>query len=75
MNRDLRWMAGREHRLAALLVAAIAVVVRLAVMRRLQRFETTARLIASGDLERRVPVEAQTPSPGLPRNSTRWRTR
>jgi two-component system phosphate regulon sensor histidine kinase PhoR len=57
MNRDLRWMAGGSIGLAAILVAAIAMVVRLAVMRRLQRFETTARLIASGDLERRVPVE------------------
>lgn len=56
MNRDLRWMAGATIGLATLLVAAIAIVVRLAVLRRLQRFETTARMIAGGDLERRVPV-------------------
>ncbi|MGE5126693.1 MAG: sensor histidine kinase [Betaproteobacteria bacterium] len=55
LNRDLRWMAGGSAGLSLLLVVAIAGVVRLAVMRRLQRFETTARLIASGDLERRVP--------------------
>jgi PAS domain S-box-containing protein len=57
MNRDLRWMMGGSIGLAALLVAALAVVVRLAVMRRLQRFETTARMIAGGDLEQRVPVQ------------------
>ena len=56
MNRDLRWMAAGSVGLALLLVVAIAGVVRLAVMRRLQRFETTARLIAAGDLQRRVPV-------------------
>jgi PAS domain S-box-containing protein len=56
MNRDLRWMAGGSVGLALLLVVAIAGVVRVAVMRRLQRFETTARLIAAGDLGRRVPV-------------------
>lgn len=54
-NRDLRWMVGATAAIALLLVAAIAMIVRLAVLRRLQRFETTARLIASGDLERRVP--------------------
>ena len=57
MNRDLRWLAAGSIGLATLLVAAIAVVVRLVVLRRLQRFETTARMIAGGDLARRVPVE------------------
>ncbi|MBZ5637959.1 MAG: PAS domain-containing protein [Acidobacteriia bacterium] len=57
MNRDLRWMVGGSAGLALLLVGAIAVVVRLSVMGRLQRFETTARRIAAGDLERRVPVK------------------
>jgi PAS domain S-box-containing protein len=55
LNRDLRWMAGGSAALALLLVVAIGGVVRVVVLRRLQRFETTARLIASGDLERRVP--------------------
>lgn len=56
MNRDLRWMALGIGLIMLLLIAAIGLVVRVAVMRRLQRFETTARLIAGGDLERRVPV-------------------
>jgi two-component system sensor histidine kinase AtoS len=56
MNRDLGWMAAGSAGLALLLVAAIAGVVRVAVLRRLQRFESTARLIAAGDLQRRVPV-------------------
>ncbi len=58
LNRDLRFMAGGSAGLSLLLVVAIAGVVRLSVLRRLQRFETTARLIASGDLERRVPESA-----------------
>ena len=56
MDRDLRWMAVGTAGLTLLLVAGIALVVRLAVLRRLQRFETTARLIASGDLNQRVPA-------------------
>lgn len=56
MNRDLRWMVAGSGGLTLLLVAAIGLVVRLAVLRRLQRFETTARLIVAGDLGRRVPA-------------------
>lgn len=56
MNRDLRWMVMGSVTITLLLVAAIAVIVRVVVLRRLQRFETAARLIAGGDLERRVPV-------------------
>ena len=56
LNRDLRLMVGGSAGLALLLVLAIAGVVRVVVTRRLQRFETTARLIAAGDLQRRVPV-------------------
>jgi PAS domain S-box-containing protein len=56
MNRDLRWMVAGSGALTLLLVAAIALVVRVVVLRRLQRFETTARLIAGGDLSRRVPA-------------------
>jgi len=55
LTTDLRWMVGGTAGLAALLVLAIGGVVRVAVLRRLSRFETTARLIASGDLQRRVP--------------------
>lgn len=54
-NADLRWMVGTTAGIALLLVAAIATIVRVVVLRRLQRFETTARLIAGGDLARRVP--------------------
>jgi PAS domain S-box-containing protein len=56
MNRDLRWMVAGSGALTLLLVAAISLIVRLVVLKRLQRFETTARLIAGGDLSRRVPV-------------------
>jgi PAS domain S-box-containing protein len=57
MNDDLRWMVLGTGGLALLLIAAIALMVRLFVLRRLQRFETTARLIAKGDLDRRVPAD------------------
>jgi PAS domain S-box-containing protein len=56
MNRDLRWMIGGSGALTLLLIGAIAVVVRLVLLKRLQHFETTARQIAAGDLQRRVPV-------------------
>jgi PAS domain S-box-containing protein len=57
MNQDLRWMVLGSGALALLLVAAIALIVRFFVLRRLQKFETTARLIAKGDLDRRVPPD------------------
>ncbi len=57
MTRDLRWMVAGAGALSLLLVGAIVLVVRVSVLRRLQRFETTARLIAEGDLARRVPAE------------------
>ena len=57
MNTELRWMVAGSGLLALLLIVVVAVVVRVVVLRRLQRFETTARLIADGDLERRVPAE------------------
>jgi PAS domain S-box-containing protein len=57
INRDLGWMVGGTGLATLLLVGAIAVVFRLVVLRRLHRFESTARQIASGDLERRVPDE------------------
>jgi PAS domain S-box-containing protein len=55
MTADLRWMVAGAAAITLLLVSAIVLVVRLSVLRRLQRFETTARLIVSGDLARRVP--------------------
>jgi PAS domain S-box-containing protein len=57
MTRDLRWMVAGTGALTFVIVGAIALVIRLSVLRRLQRFENTARLIAQGDLERRVSAE------------------
>jgi PAS domain S-box-containing protein len=57
MTRDLRWMVAGAGALALVLVGAIVLVIRMSVLRRLQRFETTARLISTGDLDRRVPAE------------------
>jgi PAS domain S-box-containing protein len=57
MTRDLRWMVAGTGILTFVIVGAIALVIRVSVLRRLQRFETTARLISQGDLERRVPAE------------------
>ena len=53
---DLRWMVAVSGAIALLLVAAIGVIVRLAILRRLQRLETSARLMSGGDLTRRVPT-------------------
>jgi PAS domain S-box-containing protein len=55
MAHDLRWLVGGTAAITLLLVGAIGVVIRVAVLRRLQRFETTARQIAGGDLAQRVP--------------------
>lgn len=57
MNAELRWLVGGSGALALVLIAVIATIVRLVVLRRLQRFETTARLIAAGDLDKRVPTD------------------
>jgi PAS domain S-box-containing protein len=56
MTRDLRWLVAGTAGITLLLVGAIGVVIRVAVLRRLQRFETTARQIAGGDLAQRVPA-------------------
>ncbi len=57
MTRDLRWMVAGTGALTFVIVGAIALVIRVSVLRRLKRFETTARLISQGDLGRRVPAE------------------
>ena len=57
MTRDLRWMVAGTGALTFVIVGAIALVIRFSVLRRLQRFENTARLISRGDLERRVPAD------------------
>jgi PAS domain S-box-containing protein len=56
MTRDLRAMVVGSGLLTLLLVGAVAGIVQVLVLRRLRRFETTARLIADGDLNRRVPA-------------------
>jgi len=56
MNRDLAAVAGGTGLLTLVLAGAVAGCVRMVLQRRLRRFETAARLIAAGDLDRRVPV-------------------
>lgn len=57
MNTDVRWMVAGSGALIFLLVGGIAVLIRLVVVRRLQRVEAAARRIVSGDLEQRVQDE------------------
>ena len=57
MNQDFRWMVAGSGAFIFLLVGGIALLVRVVVVRRLQRVESTARRIASGELEQRVQDE------------------
>ncbi len=57
MTSDLRWMVAGTGALTFFIVGAIFIVIRVSVLRRLLRLETTARLVSQGDLNRRVPVE------------------
>jgi PAS domain S-box-containing protein len=57
MAADLGWMVAGTAALALLLIGAIALVIRVFVVRRLRRFETAARQIAAGDLKQRVATE------------------
>ena len=57
MTRDLGWMVAGTGALTFIIVGAIFVVIRVSVLRRLQRLEMTARLVSQGDLKRRAPVE------------------
>ncbi len=57
MMRDLRWLVAGSGGMTLLLVGALALVIHFAILRRLRRFETTARMIAAGDLNQRVPAE------------------
>ena len=59
MTRDLGWMLAGSGGLMLLLVGAVALVFRVAVVRRLRRFLSTARRIAAGDLAQRVPVDGR----------------
>ena len=56
-DRDLRWMVAAPAPSRCCWSAPSPSSFAFAVLRRLQRFETTARQIAAGDLDRRVPVE------------------
>ena len=57
MGRELGWTIAGTAAVTLLLVGAIGLLIRVFVLRRLQRIEMTARQIAAGDLERRVPTE------------------
>ena len=57
MTHDLRWLVGGTAVITLLLVGTIGMIIRVAVLRRLQRFESTARRIAGGDLAQRVPSD------------------
>jgi PAS domain S-box-containing protein len=57
MTRDLQWMVAGTGALTFFIVGSIFIVIRLSVLRRLQRLETTARLVSQGDLARRAPAE------------------
>ncbi len=57
MNRDVRWMVAGTGAMTFLLVGAIALVIRVVVVRRLQRVESAARRIVSGELDARVQDE------------------
>jgi PAS domain S-box-containing protein len=57
MTGDLRWLVAGTGALTFFIVGAIFILIRLSILRRLQRLEATARLVSQGDLERRAPVE------------------
>ncbi len=57
MTRDLRWMVAGTGALTFVVAGTILLLIRFSVLRRLNQFETTARLISQGDLQRRVPAE------------------
>ena len=56
IEHDLGWMVAGTAIVAFVILGGIALILRTMVLRRLQRFETTARQIASGEFDRRVPV-------------------
>lgn len=54
---DLDWMVAGSGLLALAVILGIGAIIRLAILRRLQRFELAARHIAAGHLTERVPVK------------------
>ena len=57
MTRDLRWLVAGTGALTFFIVGAIFIVIRVSILRRLQRLEATARLVSQGDLQRRAPAD------------------
>ncbi|HXY13662.1 MAG TPA: ATP-binding protein [Terriglobales bacterium] len=57
MTRDLHWMVAGAGALTFVLAGTILLLIRFSVLKRLSRFETNARLISQGDLDRRIPEE------------------
>lgn len=57
MTRDLRWLVASTGALTFFIVGAIFIVIRVSILRRLQRLEATARLVSQGDLDRRAPAD------------------
>ena len=56
VDRDLRWLIAVTGAIALGLLGAIAAIVRLFLLGRLEQFERATRAIAAGQLERRLPV-------------------
>jgi HAMP domain-containing protein len=56
-DTDLRWLVAGSGMVALGLLAAIALIARLVVGRRLRRFEAAAQAVTAGDLTRRVPAD------------------
>lgn len=57
MKSDLRWLTMITSALTLTMLLLIALVFRLFLLRRLRQLESAARLVASGDLHHRLPVE------------------
>jgi PAS domain S-box-containing protein len=59
LEQDVGWLALGTGGIGLLLLGAIGLVFRWLVLRRLIRFRETARAIAQGERDRRVPVRGQ----------------
>ncbi len=57
LDVDIRNMVMFSGLLALLAMAGISLIIRLAFLRRLKRFEKVARSIAAGDFQKRLPVK------------------
>ncbi len=59
VDRDVRWLVAVTGAISLGLLVAIAVIVRLFLLRRLRQFEAAARAIAAGQLECRLPASGR----------------